>query len=232
MRPCSGVRMPDFSSEITVKLIDSMGDDARIASAARVSTKGLDGDGGKGAGLVRALMREGHTSPFEHSVMTVSVEAPIFVAREWMRHRTQSYSEISARYTTLQPKFYRPNVDRPIVQTGKALDYHREEGTIRQVVVTEHRHKWTEEEAWKNYESMLAEDVANEVARNVLPVSIYTQFWATANLGNWFKFLTLRDAPNALFEIRQAAQQVDAIIEELWPIAHSAYRERREGRSI
>lgn len=225
MRQCSGVRMPDFSSEITVEFIDSMGDDARIASAARVSTKGLDGDGGKIAGLVRALMREGHTSPFEHSVMTVAVEAPIFVAREWMRHRTQSYSEISARYTQLQPKFYLPSRDRRIVQAGKALDYRRVHGSTLQTVTVENRHKWAAEDAWAAYQSMLDGGVANEVARNVLPVSVYTQFWATANLNNWFKFLTLRDAPNALAEIRQGAQQVDALIEGLWPIAWRAFHD-------
>lgn len=220
--------MVEFSSEITVRLVDSMGDDARIAEAARVSTKGLENKSDKIAGLVRALAREGHTSPFEHCVMTVSVDAPIFVAREWMRHRTQSYSEISARYTQLQPKFYKPNEDRPIVQTGKALDYHREPGTIRQNVVTEHRHEWAVNEAWNGYQKMLDAGVANEVARNVLPVSTYTQFWATANLNNWLKFLTLRDAPNALAEIREGAEQVDALIEELWPIAWRAFHDFKE----
>lgn len=222
--------MVEFSSAITVKLIDTMGDDARIAEAARVSTKGLENKSDKIAGLVRALARENHTSPFEHSVMTVSVEAPIFVAREWMRHRTQSYSEISARYTQLQPKFYMPSRDRRIVQSGKALDYRREHGSTLQNVTVEHRHGWAADDAWTAYQHMLNEGVANEVARNVLPVSTYTQFWATANLGNWFKFLTLRDAPNALAEIRQGAQQVDALIEELWPIAWRAFHDSKEDK--
>lgn len=220
--------MVEFSSEITVKLIDTMGDDARIAEAARVSTKGLENKSDKIAGLVRALARENHTSPFEHSVMTVSVEAPIFVAREWMRHRTQSYSEISARYTQLQPKFYLPSRDRKIVQAGKALDYRREPGTIEQGVVTEKRHEWAATEAWAGYQRMLEKGVANEVARNVLPVSVYTQFWATANLNNWFKFLTLRDAPNALAEIRDGAEQVDALISELWPVAWRAFHDFKQ----
>lgn len=221
--------MVEFNDKMTVKLIDTMGDDARIAEAARVSTKGLENRSDKIRGLVRSLMREGHTSPFEHSVMTVSVDVPIFVAREWMRHRTQSYSEISARYTQLQPRFYLPGEDRPLVQSGKALDYHREPGTVRQEVITENRHRDIAHDAWANYQKMLAEGVANEVARNVLPVSTYTQFWATANLGNWFKFLTLRDAPNALFEIRQAAQQVDELIAELWPVAHKAFHDFGKG---
>ena len=221
--------MVEFSNAITVKLIDTMGDDARIAEAARVSTKGLENKSDKIAGLVRALAREGHSSPFEHSVMTVSVEAPIFVAREWMRHRTQSYSEISARYTQLQPKFYEPSRDRKIVQTGKALDYRREDGSTFQKVMTKNRHGWIAEDAWTSYQHMLSQGVANEVARNVLPVSVYTQFWATANLNNWFKFLTLRDAPNALAEIRDGAEQVDALISELWPVAWRAFHDFKEG---
>ena len=222
--------MVEFSNAITVKLIDTMGDDARIAEAARVSTKGLENKSDKIAGLVRALAREGHSSPFEHSVMTVSVEAPIFVAREWMRHRTQSYSEISARYTQLQPKFYEPAEDRKIVQTGKALDYRREDGSTFQKVMTKNRHWWIAGDAWTSYQHMLSQGVANEVARNVLPVSVYTQFWATANLNNWFKFLTLRDAPNALAEIRDGAEQVDALISELWPVAWRAFHDFKEGK--
>ena len=221
--------MVEFSNEITVKLIDTMGDDTRIAEAARVSTKGLENKSDKIAGLVSALARENHTSPFEHSVMTVSVEAPIFVAREWMRHRTQSYSEISARYTQLQPKFYEPADARKIVQTGKALDYRREDGSTFQKVMTKNRHEWIAEDAWTSYQWMLSQGVANEVARNVLPVSVYTQFWATANLNNWFKFLTLRDAPNALAEIRWGAEQVDALISELWPVAWRAFHDFKEG---
>ena len=221
--------MVEFSNEIKVKLIDTMGDDARIAEAARVSTKGLENKSDKIAGLVRALARENHTSPFEHSVMTVSVEAPIFVAREWMRHRTQSYSEISARYTQLQPKFYEPAEDRKIVQTGKALDYRREDGSTFQKVTAKNRHEWAAKDTWASYRQMLSQGVANEVARNVLPVSVYTQFWATANLNNWFKFLTLRDAPNALAEIRDGAEQVDALISELWPVAWRAFHDFKEG---
>lgn len=223
--------MVEFSNKMTVKLIDTMGDDARIAEAARVSTLGLENQSEKIAGLVRALARENHTSPFEHSVMTVSVEVPIFVAREWMRHRTQSYSEISARYTTLPPKFYLPGEERPLAQTGKALDYRREPGTVRQEVITEYRHRDTAHDAWSHYQKMLSEGVANEVARNVLPVSTYTQFWATANLNNWFKFLTLRNHPAALFEIREAAQQVDDLISELWPVAHGAFNEYVKGKA-
>lgn len=216
--------MVDFSSAITVKLIDSMGDDARIAEAARVSTKGLENKSDKITGLVRALIREKHSSPLEHCVMTVSVDAPIFVAREWMRHRTQSYSEISARYTQLEPKFYRPANNRPLVQAGKALDYRREAGTDDQRTYTYIHHRDVAD-AWWAYQRMLEEGIANEVARNVLPVSAYTQFFATANLNNWLKFLTLRDHPTALYEIRQGAKQVDELIEQQWPIAWQAYHD-------
>lgn len=210
-----------------VEYVDHMGSDKKIAQAARVSTLGLDNDREKVVGLIKALWREGHTSPFEHNVLTVAVEAPIFVAREWMRHRTASYSEFSMRYSEAKPKFYTPPQDRPLVQTGKALDYRREQGSIAQEGVVKEAHEVSYKLAWEQYDRMLKAGIANEVARNVLPVGVYTQFWATANLNNWFKFLTLRNDDHALWEIHELAKQVEAIIRIYFPIAWEAYRESR-----
>ena len=213
-----------FRSDLRVTYIDSMGDDKRIAQAARVSTGNDDSDRPY-EGLVRRLWSDGHTSPFESGTLTVKVEVPIFVAREWMRHRTFAYNEISARYSEMEPVFYVPGEDRPLVQTGKAMDYRREPGDKRQRARSSAAHRMMAEDAWNEYQSMLEFGIAREVARNVLPVSLYTRFYATANLRNWLHFIHLRADPTALWEIQDAARQVVDIIQEKWPVAWSAYEE-------
>lgn len=214
----------EFRNDMRVEYIDHMGDDKRIAQAARVST-GTDQSDRPHEGLVKRLWRDQHTSTFEHNTLTVRVEVPIFVAREWMRHRTQSFNEISARYSEMKPVFYVHGEDRPLVQSGKAMDYRREPGDESQSRLTAGLHKWSATAVWAFYEAMLEHGIAREVARNVLPVSLYTRFYATANLLNWFRFLTLRTDPTALHEIRDAATQVEAIIQQHWPTAWAAYNE-------
>ena len=213
-----------FRSDCRVTCIDSMGDDKRIAQAARVST-GNDGSGRPHEGLVKRLWRDQHTSTFEHNTLTVMVEVPIFVAREWMRSRTFAYNEISARYSEMEPVFYVPGEDRPLVQTGKAMDYRREAGGEIQSHATSDLHRSVARRAWVAYQSMLGEGIAREVARNVLPVSLYTRFYATANLRNWLHFIKLRTDPTALHEIQDAACQVADLIQERWPTAWAAYEE-------
>ena len=214
----------EFRSDMRVTYIDSMGDDKRIAQAARVSTGNDDSDRPY-EGLVRRLWSDGHTSPFEHNTLTVMVEVPIFVAREWMRSRTQSYSEISARYTEMGPVFYTPGEDRPLVQVGKAMDYRREAGDMGQKAQASSAHRTVAEDAWFDYQYMIDAGIAREVARNVLPVSLYTRFYATANLRNWLAFIKLRTDPTALHEIQDAACQVADLIQEKWPTAWAAYEE-------
>ena len=214
----------EFRSDLRVEYVDSMGDDKRIAQAARVST-GNDQSDRPHEGLVKRLWRDQHTSTFEHNTLTVMVEVPIFVAREWMRSRTFAYNEISARYSEMEPVFYVPGEDRPLVQTGKAMDYRREAGNKRHRARASAAHRMAAEDAWDEYQSMLEFGVAREVARNVLPVSLYTRFYATANLRNWMHFIALRTDETALWEIRDAARQVEAIIAVLWPVAHGAFTE-------
>src|SRR5690606_21573131 len=134
-------------------------------------------------------VRERHTSTLEHCTLTVRVEVPIFVAREWMRHRTMSYNEISGRYAELAPVFYVPDGNRPLVNVGSGAH-----PDLRHVIGdalpnTRDAHRYAYEASWRQYQGMRNDEIANEVARNVLPVGIYTQFYATANLNNWFKFL-------------------------------------------
>lgn len=213
----------EFRSDMRVTYIDSMGDDKRIAQAARVST-GADDSDRPHEGLVRRLWADRHMSPFEHNVLTVKVEVPLFVAREWMTHRTQAFNEISGRYTEMKPVFYEPGESRPLVQVGKAMDYRREAGSSEQRRITRSPHKRAAEQAWFDYQAMLGTGIAREVARNVLPLSLFTQFYATANLRNWLHFVELRTDEAALWEIRQAALMVEGVIAELWPITHAAYR--------
>ena len=213
-----------FRSDLRVTYIDSMGDDKRIAQAARVST-GSDQSDRPHEGLVKRLWRDQHTSTFEHNTLTVMVEVPIFVAREWHRHRTFAYNEISARYSEVAPVFYVPGEDRPLVQTGKAMDYRRELGDEIQARAASDLHGSVARRAWVAYQSMLEAGIAREVARNVLPVSMYTGFYATANLRNWLHFVELRTDEAALWEIRQAALMVEGIIAGLWPVAHGAFAE-------
>ena len=213
-----------FRSDCRVTYIDSMGDDKRIAQAARVST-GSDQSDRPHEGLVKRLWRDQHTSTFEHNTLTVMVEVPIFVAREWHRHRTQAFNEVSGRYTEMEPVFYVPGEDRPLVQTGKAMDYRREAGSPILRAVTDRFMRIAGKGAWRLYEYLLRKGVAREVARNVLPVSLYTRFYATANLRNWLAFIKLRTDPTALWEIREAARQVAGLIQEKWPTAWAAYEE-------
>ena len=215
----------EFRSDMRVEYVDSMGDDKRIAQAARVST-GSDQSDRPHEGLVKRLWRDQHVSTFEHCTLTVMVEVPIFVARAWMRHRTFAFNEISGRYTEMEPVFYVPGEDRPLVQTGKAMDYRREPGNKRHRARASAAHRMSAEDAWDEYQSMLEFGIAREVARNVLPVSLFTEFYATANLRNWLHFISLRTDPTALWEIRDAAYQVEAIVKDHWPVAWSAFAEK------
>lgn len=223
-------------SDIKVEYIQHMGDDGIIAKAARVSTGRDQEDNNKITGLINYLARERHTSPFEHTALTVRIEAPIFVAREAMRHRTFSFNEISGRYAKLKPEFYCPEEGRPLVNAGtgahpKLVDHdYDEDFDLYDEVASTH---WTIAiDSWQQYEQLLDHGVATEVARNVLPVDTYTAWYMTGNLHAWFKFLELRDGSKGhpQYEIVQLAQQVWPIIEEHWPIAASAWKERDDGR--
>ena len=216
----------NYRSDMGVTLVDHMGDDRRIAQAARVSTAGLDNDRDKYVGLVRALIREGHWSPLEACTMTVAFDVPTFTRDQIIRHKSLSFSVFSLRYSEAKPDFWAPAEDRPLVQVGKALDYRREH--------SEDPHQWHRTFdatrraaviAWGEYEGMIEDGVANEVARTVLPNSIYSPFWTTGSLRSWLHFVGLRNDDHAQYEVREAAAKVEEIIGELWPVALEAFRE-------
>ena len=215
----------EFRSDLRVTYIDHMGDDKRIAQAARVSTAGLDNDREKYVGLVRALIRDGHWSPLESCTMTIAFDVPAFTRDQIIRHRSMSFSVFSLRYSEAKPVFWVPSDDRPLVQVGKALDYRREKGDDEQVELARESITVVAESAWNMYQDMIDGGIANEVARTVLPNSIYSPFWATGNLRSWLHFVGIRNDPHAQREVREAAEKVENIIGERWPVALAAYRD-------
>lgn len=220
-----------FDNKMRVELVKCNASDVDVARAAWVSNYGEDArekDAGRIAGLINYLYRERHMSPFEHGSFTFFVDVPIFVAREFMRHRTFSYNEISGRYTQLTPKFYVPKTDRPLIQQGKVGQYTFAPGNEEQYAYLQRWDEITYGYAWATYEDLLERGVAREVARNVLPVGIYTQFYATVNPRNLMQFLDLRNASNALFEIRDTAEQMEEYFEEKMPLTYKAYTDDKE----
>lgn len=220
--------MTTIRSDLVCTLVDSFGSDDRTVRAARVSTKGTAATDEEAAGLVRFLMDNRHASPFEHSGASFLIEAPIFVAREWHRHRTQSYNETSGRYRILPTEFYMPPTKRPLVQHGKPGAYTL---TVDDTIYMDTYMASLDAYfyAASQYQKLLDKGVAREVARNVLPVATYTSWIATANLRNWLNFLSLRTTEQAQWEIRQLANQVEVALNKLFPITLDAWHHAGRG---
>jgi len=216
----------EFVNESRVELIKHNASDLDVARAAWVSNYGEDArekDGARVKGLINYLYREKHMSPFEHGSFTFFVDTTIFVAREFMRHRTASYNEVSGRYKELAPRFYVPGPDRPLIQQGKVGQYYFAPGSYAQQKAVEGVIKVNCEESWDRYQNLLKLRIAKEVARDVLPVNIMTQFYVTMNPRNVMQFLTLRTAPNALYEIREVANKIEELFAEAMPYTYKAY---------
>lgn len=216
----------EFVNESRVELIKHNASDLDVARAAWVSNYGEDArekDGARVKGLINYLYREKHMSPFEHGSFTFFVETTIFVAREFMRHRTASYNETSGRYMELKPKFYVPGPERPLVQEGKVGNYTFVPGTEEQYELLVNEFCEAYEEDWARYQRLLDAGIAKEVARIPLPVGIMTQFYVTMNPRNVMQFLGLRTAPNALYEIREVADKIEAEFSKAMPYTFEAY---------
>jgi thymidylate synthase (FAD) len=222
-----------FRSDVDVDLIDSMGSDVSIARAAWVSNYGKDltEDADRIPGLINFLMRDRHGTPFEHNSLTFRISAPLFVFYEFHRHRVGwSYNEESARYRELEPVFYVPRPDRALRQVGSPGKYVFTQGTYQQQVLVGTAHRRSATEAYKEYVWMLDHGVAREVARNVLPVSIYKTMYATCNLRSLFAFLSLRWAHDLskvptfpLDEIQMVAEKMDALGRDKFKLAFAAF---------
>jgi thymidylate synthase (FAD) len=227
----------EFRSSMTVDLVKHAAEDTDVTFAARVSTQGgetrFNEASEKDAGLINYLMRDRHGSPFEHTSLTFYIEAPIFVAREFMRHRAGwSYNEESGRYKELAPTFYVPADGRPLRQAGKPGAYRFELGTYKQWMAVSGDLKRISIEAYSTYQRLLDLGVAREVARMVLPVNIYTSFYATCNARSLMHFLSLRtQRENAAFpsfpqrEIEWVAEGMETEFARLMPLTYAAYQE-------
>jgi thymidylate synthase (FAD) len=228
---------PSWRSDMTVELVKSSASDNDVIWAARVSTAGeqslaaRDEDPARSKGLINYLMRERHGSPFEHNSMTFLVSAPIFVFREFHRHRIGwSYNESSGRYRELEPVFYVPGPDRDLVQEGKTGHYVFVPGTAEQHEVVQAETKAACATAYAAYQRMLRAGVAREVARGVLPVATYSSMYATCNARSLMAFLSLRtkreDSTFPSYPQREIELVGEAMEQEwarLMPITHAAF---------
>lgn len=206
-----------------VTLIQYVGSDQMVADAARVSTDRDQDTGRPIEGLIKYLARAGHASPFEHCHATFMVEAPLFVRDQWVRHRTQSYNALSLRYTASKHDYYYPPPSRPLVNAGtKAHPEFVKPPTQTQYTLAIDTMRGAFDAAKEAYEALLAQGVAEEVARNVLPEATMTRFYTTANLRNWVAFIKERTADNAQWEIKELALQIKAELLELFPISAKA----------
>lgn len=220
-----------FRSDMSVELVDSMGSDERICMAARVSTKGADSYAtGESEGLINFLVANRHGSPLEHVIFTWLISAPIFVWREFMRHRMCSYNEESGRYRQLEPVFYVPSYHRNLVQVGKTGAYTFEPGTDEQFDLVQRNIKSTCEVAYHDYLEMLDAGVAKEVARMALPLNIYSSAYVTMNLRGLMNFLSLRTKDdNSTFksypqaEIEMVARKMEESFKQVAPLAYAAF---------
>ncbi len=216
-----------------IRVIDYMGDDAAIVQAARVSygagTKHVQNDDG----LIRYLMRHWHSTPFEMCEVKLHVKLPVFVARQWIRHRTANVNEYSARYSILDREFYIPAPEHLAAQSvvnnqGRGAVLQGEEAARVLDLLKSDANR-----AYDNYEAMLSQEgqqgLARELARMNLPANIYTQWYWKVDLHNLFHFLRLRADPHAQYEIRVYAEAIAACVKDWVPLAYAAFEDYRMG---
>lgn len=219
-----------FTSEMTVKLVRSMASDDMVVQAAQVSAKGENNPETVPRRLIEALLKGRHGSPFEHTAFTFFVEAPLFVFREWQRHRISSFNEMSGRYTELKPKFYIPNAHRKMVNVGTKMkpqfvhDFDQAGDVFRRALEFQSLASWTE------YQDSLESGIANEVARMVLPLNIYSQMYWTVNARSLMNFLSLRvESDDSTFrsypqrEIEDCAEKIEMLFREQMPMTWTVF---------
>lgn len=227
----------EFRDDMTVDLVKHSASDSDVLWAARVSTAGeqsldeLTKDPERSKGLINYLMRDRHGSPFEHNSMTFFISAPIFVFREFMRHRVGwSYNEESGRYRELRPVFYVPGPDRKLVQQGRPGKYEFVDGTPEQHEQAVSAMRESYAQSYAAYQDMLDAGVAREVARATLPVGLYSSMYATCNARSLMHFLGLR-TQHELAKVPSFPQREIAMVgermEEAWarlmPLTHAAF---------
>jgi thymidylate synthase (FAD) len=207
-----------------VRLDDAMASDLSVVNGARVSfaRRKLEMDESD-EGLIRFLMRERHASPFEHSVFRFHVRTPIFVAREWFRHRWGSFNEFSLRYAKATDDFYVPEPEDVRTQVGKpgAYSFEPVDDELAERTLEELREVY--DQAFETYERLVEAGVARELARAVMPVGAYTEFFWTVNARALMNFVSLRAAEAAQREIRRYAEVVEQFFAAKMPVTHAAF---------
>lgn len=207
-----------------VRLDGCLADDLSVVNAARVSFARRRAEMSEAdEGLVRFLLRERHGTPFEHNAFRFHVRCPIFVAREWMRHRIGSYNEFSMRYAEAKDDFYVPAAEDVRTQVGKPGAYTFEQVPAELAEETRATLDAQYRGAFAAYQALVEKGVAREVARSVLPVGIYTEFFWTVNARALMNFVSLRNAETAQREIRRFAEAVEELFAERMPVTHAAF---------
>jgi len=208
-----------------VNLVNFMGGDLAVVASARVSNGITPEEASKGEEadqkLINFLMRNRHGTPFEHSIFTFFVKCPIFVAREWQRHRIGSYNEVSGRYTEFQPEFYIPSAFRQPGSNNKQGSLPLNDSKADEWLKLGFE-KWSQL-AYDEYQFLLKQGLAKEMARMVLPLNLYTQYYWTVNARSLMNFLNLRAAEDAQWEIRQYALAIKDIFKEKMPQTFGAW---------
>jgi thymidylate synthase (FAD) len=209
-----------------VRLDSSMADDLSVVNSARVSfavrKEEMDD---RDSGLIRFLMRDRHGTPFEHNSFRFHIRCPIFVAREWFRHRVSSFNEESARYHKLSDDFYVPTPKAVRSQVGKPGSYSFEPVDDSIAHETIDTFKRIYKELYAEYLNLIEKGVAKELARALLPFGIFTQFYWTVNARSLMNFVSLRNAESAQYEIRIYAKAIERLFAEQMPITHRCFVE-------
>lgn len=231
----------ELKSDIDVNLIQAMGGDHMVVAAAKVSTNGVEAkrfstpdEAENSAGLINYLMKHRHGTPFEHSALTFFVRAPIFVWREWHRHRIASFNEESGRYSVLKPVFYIPDRERPMMKVegwkpGRPKFLRCEDDNVYERLVNNLSQSY--ELAYNNYQENLDMGIDPGLARDCLPVGIYSSCWVTVNPRSLMAFLSLRVyepdksiyVSYPLWEIDMAARACEQLFAQGWPITYKAF---------
>jgi thymidylate synthase (FAD) len=224
--------MPEVIAEATipvldhgfVRLDDAMATDLSVVNAARVSfARRKDVMDESDEGLIRFLMRERHGTPFEHNSFRFHVRAPLFVAREWFRHRVGSFNEFSMRYARATDDFYVPEPEDVRTQVGKPGSYSFETVDPEVAETTREELRAVYDAAYEAYERLVELGVARELARLVIPVGAYTEFYWTVNARSLMNFVSLRAAETAQREIRRYADACERLFAERMPVTHAAF---------
>jgi thymidylate synthase (FAD) len=207
-----------------VRLDAAMADDLSVVNAARVSfARRREDVDDADAGLIRFLMRDRHGTPFEHNAFRFHIRCPIFVAREWFRHRIGSFNEFSMRYAKATDDFYVPEPDDVRSQVGKPGAYSFEPVDPELAEQTREELQAVYDTAYATYTRLVEQGVARELARSVLPVGAYTEFYWTVNARALMNFVSLRAAETAQREIRRYAEACERFLADRMPITHAAF---------